>query len=241
MSNEIESYGEWLNTELKLIETYQNHKETMAWTATALFLGGGGAFVSSVPEFATANQCLVTLLIILAVVAFFFFLRMQFRKRWDGADIQEGIRFALARLYLSSGADELNREPSKEKLLDGLPRFVTDAIAEVQGRKKRQIRRYKDLRWHSEWSSYILVILATATMLYALWTAPTSGALKMNELVKGITLLSRQADQEAAQLRDQIATTNLRLEKRLEKIENLLMALSPPMTQQSDKTKAGQK
>lgn len=240
MSNEIGSYGEWLNTELKLIETYQNHKETVAWTATALFLGGGGAFVSSVPDFATANQCLVSSLIIVATCAFFFFLRMQFQKRWDGADIQEGIRFALARLYLSSGAHELNREPSKEKLLDGLPKFVTDEIAEVQSRKPRWPVS-KDARWQSEGSSYFLVFLMMVAMLFTLWNASASGALKMNELVKGIKLLSRQADQEAVQLRDQIATTNLRLEKRLEKIENLLMALSPPMTQQSDKTKAGQK
>ena len=239
MSNEIESYGRWLNTELTLFETYQNHKEMMAWTATALFLAGGIAFVSSVPEFATANQCPVTLLIILAVVAFFFFIHRQFKKRWEASDTQAGIRFALARLYLSVGTHELNREPSREDLAYGLPRFVTDEI--VQRKTPRGLVSYKDARWQSEWSSYILVILATVTMLYALWSAPTSGVLKMNELVKGITLLSRQADQEAVQLRDQIATTNLRLEKRLEKIENLLMALSPPMTQQSDKTKAGQK
>ncbi len=240
MSNEIESYGGWLNTELKLFETYQNHKEMMAWTATALFLAGGIAFVSSVPDFATTNQWLASLLIIFATGALSVFLHMQFKKRWDGADTQEGIRFAMARLYVKAGTDKLNFEPSKEGPAPGLLKFVTDEIAEVQLRKPRRIG-CKDLRWHSELSSYFLVFLVTVAMLFTLLSAPTSGALKMNELVKGITLLSRQADQEAAQLRDQIATTNLRLEKRLEKIENLLMALSPPMTQQSDKTKAGQK
>lgn len=241
MSNEIESYGGWLNTELKLFETYQNHKEMMAWTATALFLAGGIAFVSSVPDFATTNQWLASLLIIFATGALFLFLHMQFKKRWDGADTQEGIRFALTRLYLPARADELNLEPSKEGPAHGLPKFVTDEIAKVQLRKPRHRIECKDLRWRSELSSYFLVFLVMVAMLFTLRSASTSGVLKMNELVKGITLLSRQADQEAAQLRDQIATTNLHLEKRLEKIENLLMALSPPMTQQSDKTKAGQK
>lgn len=156
MSNGTDSYGEWLNTELKLFETYQNHKETMAWTATALFLAGGAAFVSSVPDFAIASQWLASLWILLATLALFVFLHMQFKKRWDGADTQEGIRCGLARLYLKAEADKLNFEPSKEGPAPGLPKFVTDEIAEIQLRKPRRIG-CKDLRWRSELSSYFLV------------------------------------------------------------------------------------
>lgn len=237
MSNETDSYGEWLKTELRLFETYQNHKETMAWTATALFLAGGAAFVFSVPDFAIANQWPASLCIFLATAALFVFLLMQFKKRWDGADTQEGIRFALARLYLKAEADKLNFEPSEEDPAPGLPKFVIDEIAKVKLRKPRRLGR-NDLRWRSELSSYFFVFLVMVVMLFTVWIAPTSNVLKMNELVKGITLLSRQADQEAAQLRDQLAATSMRLEKRLEKIENLLIALSAPTPPRSGKTEA---
>ncbi|MEK6576532.1 MAG: hypothetical protein AABZ05_02955 [Nitrospirota bacterium] len=43
-----DTYGGWLKTEIEVFVTYHNHKETMAWTATALFLAAAMAFLPAI-------------------------------------------------------------------------------------------------------------------------------------------------------------------------------------------------
>ncbi len=154
-----DTYGGWLKTEIEVFVSYHNHKETMAWTATALFLAAAVAFLSAIPRIATEHQYTATVVIVLASLAIAGFVIMQFCMRWSAANTCDGLRAALTKVY---GGGYLNVAVStNDDRVPGLPRFVSEEIASAAQRKRRWRRDfYRDPRWQSELASYFLLVLA---------------------------------------------------------------------------------
>ena len=81
-------YAKWLAFEIDFNERYHNHKETMAWVATALYVSGiivlgykaGDIFKSFGWAVGT------TVLVLLVACLIFCFVKMHFDMRWYAAD-----------------------------------------------------------------------------------------------------------------------------------------------------------
>lgn len=91
---------EWLSREIDRNATYHNHKETMAWTATAFYIPGIivlGHYAGRIAVYWWQYRIFdVLFLIALFLVA--LFISMQFRNRWLAARRVEGLIRALTRL-----------------------------------------------------------------------------------------------------------------------------------------------
>jgi len=83
----------WLTSEAMRNTTYHNHKENMAWVATALYLTGSiaGGFTLN-----NTNDYLAIILFILISFGAFFFVNWQFCKRWLAAAKVEALIRTIA-------------------------------------------------------------------------------------------------------------------------------------------------
>ena len=136
MSDLLQRYSEWLNGELEQTTAYHNHKETMAWTATALFLAAVGALLAAPPDAVVAKPGLSRLVIVVVAVLVVVFWRMQFSMRWHAADTCVALRRALARVNLASvGVGSLaakDFEATSDWVLAGLPECVAQEARVVR-------------------------------------------------------------------------------------------------------------
>lgn len=170
---------QWVTSEIQGFESYHNHKETMAWVATAFYITGVITFgftlaYSPIPLF-------VNILASFGVLVTFFlagvFINMQFRMRWKASDIQIGLTHYASRLCCNLEV------PPEEPLFtqkDTFPDHVWQFIKQEQENRCRMSYRKAvitlfrrphtlDERWRTELPSYILMILATVTSIISLW------------------------------------------------------------------------
>jgi len=173
-------YIDWLKAEIALNDSYHNHKETMAWVATAFYLPAilGLAYSANRMGLHCAWQ------IVFAVVLFFLsaiilcFLCMQFKMRWEAADAAIGLRRVMAQAC--NHTKPLSKEDLEPDLKDGKeleehkgwPQFIWDEVdQEIKRNKgKRTCRNialaifpWKNLdpRLKSESPTYYAIIVAT--------------------------------------------------------------------------------
>lgn len=183
----IQAYVEWLRSEVNVEHSYHNHKEMMAWVATALYVP---AVVGLATVVRRSEGCIPTptiFVVVVSVAAYVlirFFLNMQFRMRWESADVVAGLM--KASVMLLSGEVQLTKGDCQKKRRGNAywPRFAYDAInscSRHSGRrlKKAHFRRALgsicrtgrlDDRWKTELTSYALVVASTivAIILVAL-------------------------------------------------------------------------
>lgn len=222
MEPNISGYCEWLNRELEQLNAYHNHKEVMAWTATALFLGAVGALVASPPDIALARP-LFSLGITLSVAMLVgWFTNMQFRMRWHSADTVVAVRRALARLYANNqtGFNEEDINPTTDWVLGGLPEFVAAEARIVRSQVTRRwfpitSIEFKDPRWHTEIASYLLIVLATFTAGLAITTG-LSNRIESEQIMLEIHSLS----DKMANLTS-VSDVSFTLAERLSRLEQL--------------------
>ena len=98
-------YVKWLSFEIDLYGKYHNHKETMAWVATAFYVPGiilighyVGQLISPYWLKILFLSPLISLLILLALYLVFIFVNMQFNMRWEAADGVKALRQLWAEL-----------------------------------------------------------------------------------------------------------------------------------------------
>jgi hypothetical protein len=182
-------YIDWLKAEIPLIDSYHNHKETMAWAATAFYLTGvfGLAYSANRMGLHCAWQQIV-FTAGLTIIGFIVlcFLRMQFTMRWKGADVAIGLRRAMAR-----ACDRTEPLLKKDLVLDfkhgkeleehmGWPQFIRYEVDQEikKSSPKRTCRNIAlavlpwmnlDPRLKSESPTYYAVILATVLSIAILW------------------------------------------------------------------------
>lgn len=221
MMTDIQSaYGEWLRSEIQVYQTYHNHKETMAWTATALFLAAGGAFLSAMPRVVVEHQCAATVVIVLASLAIAAFVIMQFDMRWLAADTTEGLRAALTGLYAASEVPKLGCNVSLARPALGFPKFVAHEIATVANRNPRwRSDAYKDRRWWSEAASYTLLLLMLCSVIMAVWNPPPREESKLDTVATEVSHLSTTLNTMSKELSPKLAEAESHLRSRIDERE----------------------
>jgi hypothetical protein len=178
--NDLESrvtpYVSWLTSEITTGVEYHNHKEAMAWAATAGSLLVVGAVIGSPPpSVLTANRLVGLLIVVVATIAVLCFVSMQFERRWNASENIAGLRREITRVCCSSGQDGLSLPGIPAGRADG---FAALAVGGRVGGGERNLRRILKavlqvlLAWwtwprinsrlRSEASSYILIVLAAA-------------------------------------------------------------------------------
>ena len=142
---------QWLIQEALRNQAYHNHKETMAWTATAFYIPGIIALGYKIPKISECWLLLVASVLLIGVgVLVGFFVHFQFYNRWIATDRVAGLIRTIGRL--SSGwippIDEQQTEQGKL-----YPKFVEAQIVEAKGLAEK--------RWQVEWISYAAIALST--------------------------------------------------------------------------------
>lgn len=181
MINEIE-YRKWLLSEIGYETSYHNHKETMAWVITALYIPSI-IYIGYTESMVWRGICwerVIVTLITLAGCLVFKFVNMQYRHRWEAADIIKILMRKVAEL--NNGNEPPQQEEWKiDKKDDCWPNFVQ---YEINKRKeKREIWKYIwktrqlrclcefviDDRGKTEIVSYTAIIISSICSILLAW------------------------------------------------------------------------
>ena len=176
MSDERNNLIDWLKGEIDIYERYHNHKETMAWTATAFYWPAivGLTYGAKALNLGCSGQIGLSILIPFVAVAICLFVDMQFSMRWKAADRTWGLRRAIAQLFARTSP--LSPEDMRVENSSHWPQFVENEIREAENRVRRIpknfIPRYGrrcEPRAKSELTTYFAILVATSFALTALW------------------------------------------------------------------------
>ena len=175
-------YAKWLAFEIDFNERYHNHKETMAWVATALYVSGiivlgykaGDIFKSFGWAVGT------TVLVLLVACLIFCFVKMHFDMRWYAADAVHVLMRCTARL--NSGAELPRPDEWAIDKEDGVwPHFVQREIDQLKTRRSFReatqaslnmvLRLWDEVddRWKTELPSYVAIVIATLVSFVLIW------------------------------------------------------------------------
>lgn len=180
MDNKIKLHLEWVTSEIKKYESYHNHKETMAWLATAFYVTGVITLGLVINHTEIWIKGLSTFGILLTGYFIGIFVYMQFNMRWKSADIQAGLMRLASELCC--GQAKPPDQPDFPQITDPekvFPNHIQKYID--QGETTRVVwRAVKDLfkpgklnrldnRWKTELPSYFIMIIATTIALISLW------------------------------------------------------------------------
>lgn len=178
-------YANWLRSEIDTHVNYHNHKETMAWTATAFFLPGiiGLAYVANLIPWRVPGHVAFSVLLILLTIAVLGFVSMQHKMRFRAADICDGLRRALARVC--AGIPPLLQADLEVEDGKVWPRFVQSGIQSMIDRSNELKTRAKFLRafleffrfkWdridnriRTEIASYSAIIIVASAAFISIW------------------------------------------------------------------------
>jgi len=194
MINTIGEYAKWIADEIDYWERYHNHKETMAWLATAFYLSGvTGLVVWIKGHNIPVNQTLLVVILLGLLVTIICFLKMQFGARYKAHITIKGLRRAMAWLLaknteLSPEEKQIEKEcPSSRKYQ--WPKFIQDQILDA----KREEPRTKFPGFKSEVPSCVAVVFVTILALIMVspphYTAPGGKAIAAGLLASGFGLL----------------------------------------------------
>ena len=176
MTNRDDRYADWLNDEIGRYGGYHDHKETMAWTATAFYLPAiiGLAYGARAIGLGCPWQIALGAIFPLVAILVLSFLNMQFRMRWKAADVEWGLRRAMA--LLCARTSPLSPAELEVQEAKHWPKFVEDEIEGARNRARRKCKEFLppcrfelDARSQSEITSYSAVLLATAIAIAVLW------------------------------------------------------------------------
>jgi len=198
MANTNESYLEWLKFLIDYQGRYHNHKETMAWVATALYIPAiiYLSFLFRL-NFYTFPRAGTTVLFVAITWILWLFVNWQFGKLWTAYLKTEVLRLAVKRVL--PGAKQLAKKEREVVISDALeeewPEFIARELANVDtGRGWRQfIKAFQclwpfqsQLRRHiqflnygppeladplkSETASYLAIAFAFITAIAIVWS-----------------------------------------------------------------------
>lgn len=181
-------YADWLKAEIELNDSYHNHKETMAWVATAFYLPAvlGLAYGANGFELTRVLQIVLSVALAFLCVVVLRFLHMQFTMRWEAADIAVGLRRAMARVCdsttrLSKEALELDSSDAPNlEAYKGWPQFIRFEVKQEYDKSKPKRTYWNmalavcpckrcDPRLKSEIPTYITIFFATVVAIILVW------------------------------------------------------------------------
>lgn len=182
----VERYIEWMTSEIEIVNTYHDHKEKMAWTATAFYVPACIILGYTAAEHLDdISRVLLSVLILLASVITTMFVNMQFRMRWDAADMERGLKRIKGELCrseemspnfnLSLPESKGNEKPPQwpifvQQELDKCitKRFSTDIPKAFLNTTTFQWKKIDD-RLKTELASYCAIVFATVIAVSSLW------------------------------------------------------------------------
>ena len=153
----------WLNNEVMRNQVYHNHKENMAWGATALYVTGAialGATLGSAKVLGSegCNRLVVLILAVVASVIAVFFVQWQFNQRRKASCMVDKLMIYLTRLH---GKDHDRPEECwRVKSGEVYPDFILEMTP--SGRAGR----FDDKWWQSELPSYAIMALALHAFIF---------------------------------------------------------------------------
>lgn len=164
---------EWIESELERWHTYHDHKETMAWTATALYAPGIIVLGRSAMDLASLDAKLViSLFIFFLMCCALVFVNFQFEMRWYAGTVTAALRRITARLIADESfpgeGDVLppptaNRRGNDREMV--WPPFIWQEIARCDVPRSVEApfeTKYPmDPRYRTELPSYAVIVLAT--------------------------------------------------------------------------------
>jgi len=188
-------YARWLTSEIDSRERYHHHKETMAWVVTALYIPGIIILGCNISGEQCIVKAIISWLIVVAAYLLFCFLNMQFKMRWDAAEVDTVLRQRLIGLYRGGNLPQCPNEWTIKNEDDWKPKFLTDDIEILEDymkKNKKVERNFKgdllafwrllkfwhwdnedgkgiDGRWRTELPSYTVIVIATIIALVLIW------------------------------------------------------------------------
>ncbi len=182
--HDADRYAHWILSEIDNYERYHNHKEMMAWVATALYLPAivSLGYIGSEIGGCSASA-VITAVVVLAAPIFSLFINMQFRKRWFAADYVVGLKrveYLIIRNLLRFRAhDQRIRKRKKCKGYEDWPHFIQRVIDRCRTNRnwKCALRNFVLLHWHrlddrwkTELPSYFMICAATVVTIVIVWS-----------------------------------------------------------------------
>jgi len=172
-------YRQWLASMINNRQSYHNHKETMAWVITALYVPSIVYLGYAIKQ---SWEWVAIVVIGLVLFCVWKFVRMQFDMRWKEADIIAVLMQRLAELNGGAKPPIPIEWTIEEKIntpitLNIWPKFIQCKINQLKTKRKckeafkalgemvffwRQDPDKDDPRWKTEIPSYILILIATA-------------------------------------------------------------------------------
>jgi hypothetical protein len=137
----------WINNEVMRNTVYHNHKENMAWVATALFVTGSikiGNVLSSITK--CCDRIIASVLFFGFAMCAVWFICWQFKNRFVAKRKVEGL---LRTIPFLPTLEERQWVINSEWLL---PRFVVRNI--------RKESRLRQIFHSSEWASYGVILIS---------------------------------------------------------------------------------
>ncbi len=191
----VSHYLDWIDSELQHFSSYHDHKERMAWIATALYVPAVIVFGQAASDeiCGGAWRWVLTALLVGACSYVLMFLSMQFNRRWVAADVSKGLRRARECVISSPTCVEDNQLTPVEDFDVEWPHFITAQVEAA--RTPRQLRdnlggmvrgatftwcrfacsnklwQIQPVEWRTrtEAASYGVVVLGTAIGIGAIW------------------------------------------------------------------------
>lgn len=165
-------YIDWLKHKIDYNGRYHDHKETMAWLATAFYIAGifSLAFVSRSEKFCTSGQWAVTVLLIGVGFFAFYFVWWQFGRKWMAGMKVAGCIQAMS--FILPKVSEITSEEREFRKLEGVdlssegfeeqwPVFVATKIENMSNVTNRYVT--------SEKLTYFTMLLALAVAVVLIW------------------------------------------------------------------------
>jgi hypothetical protein len=130
----LERYIQWMTAEIQLINTYHDHKEKMAWTATVFYVPAAVILgYTAANHLGNIAKLALSVLILIACVMTTMFVNMQFRKRWIAADRETGLRRIKARLcQLEEMPPAFDRSLPESEVNEGPPQWPSFVQQELK-------------------------------------------------------------------------------------------------------------
>ena len=181
-----QSLIDWIDKEIDLENRYHNHKEIMAWTATAFFLPAVVIFCYTAGPLVASSLMRIVIAAVVALLGIVaaLFVNMQFEMRWKASDIITALMRCRTRLTLDPGIIQTLPTHLGNISPDGKPtwpQFIEEEIEHCTDKRPPTLflkafgtllifRWTKiDARLRTEVASYLALFLATFAAIATLW------------------------------------------------------------------------
>lgn len=184
----MDAIKEILMREHEIVSSYHNHKETMAWTISGIYLAFTAAFMAWSRSVDWSLQCgekwFIAGVLFMVLVCALTFMNMQFTARWNASDTADAIRrfifpienrlvekvdlADLRQIYpieIHYEMKKFGKQRNWRNFFCAMGRIVVFPIRFFSGKPSKM-----DARWQTEIPSYLLGVVSFAVQIFALFS-----------------------------------------------------------------------